>query len=720
MSLLTFISVGAFHETPLHKIADKIMKKFMYILFILVPMLTFAQQIVFEREQYPFPVTFYGVEPHFGFVDAGKYYHHDFGDIDNDGDFDIIIGTSFGQEYFAENIGTPQQPDFQLITNQYVDPGDDNFVDAPAFVDIDNDGDLDLFTGFGGGYIVFFRNLGTPDSAVYELESDNYLNYILSSRPTLAFIDIDGDNDFDFFAGSTLSTFDQIYFFRNEGTPDSADFVYVTDNFAGVSVDHFACPEFCDLDDDGDYDMFVGCEEGTIWYYENTGDSVNYNFVYRTNYYGGFNVGQSSMPRFCDIDDDGDFDLFIAHEGGENIGTFEGDMSYYENIGSPTEPEFAFITGNYLWIEMSGRSSPALVDIDADGSTEMLVAIGQGQIIEFRNYGTNSEPEYAFEDSAYFNGFYSYYGPKIVFGDLDSDNDYDLIIGAGDFSGYYLKFYFNSGNPSNPEFSVTPDRVIVASQTSNVFPGLCDIDGDSDLDLFFGTRPSLLIFYENIGDPYNPNFQLMSEDYLNTSGPYGTLSPRFSDLDFDGDYDLVLAHSFDSGTSNYITHWRNDGTPTSASFVLIDTIDYYEPAEVLHLSLELFDIDDDGDDDLFVGEGSGGMLFYRNESELQSVNGNPSAQPYTFTLHQNYPNPFNASTVVPFTLDRKLPVKIAVYNQLGQVVTTLIDGSLDAGSHQVSWDASGVGSGVYLVRLDTQQSAGTLQHSDVRKVILVK
>ena len=518
---------------------QRVIRQFLFLISYLIIhiSLVHAQEITFERELYPFPIKFYGVEPYFGFVDASVNYTHDFGDVDNDGDFDIIIGTGFGQQYFAENVGTPQQPNFQLITNQYVYPGFDNGRDAPCFADIDNDNDLDIFIGFDDGYIVFFRNIGTPDSAIYELESENYLNYILLNRPSLTFADIDDDGDLDFFTGDLGSYFDQIYFFRNEGTPDSADFVYVTDNFAGIIADDFTAPEFCDLDADGDLDLFIGGEEGTIWYYENIGDSVNYNYAFRTNNYEGFNSGVLSIPRFCDIDADGDFDLFLAHEGGENNDAFVGDITYYENIGSPTEPEFSFVTGNYLWIEMSGRSSPALVDIDADGSTEMLVGIGQGQIVEFRNYGTNSEPEYVFEDSATFNGFGSYYAPSITFGDLDSDGDYDLVSGTATWSDAYLKIYFNTGTPQIPEFNTTPDREMFFPELGDHFPGLCDIDGDGDLDLFFGTRPSSLMYFENIGDPFNPNFLLVSEDYLNTSGPFAGLTPRFSDLDYDGDYD---------------------------------------------------------------------------------------------------------------------------------------------------------------------------------------
>ncbi len=145
------------------------MKKILYILFILAPFLSSAQQIVFEQEQYPFPVTFYGVESQLGFMVADAYYHHDFGDIDGDGDYDILLAGGFGREHFIENIGTSDSAIFKYITNQYVVPFSDYMFQSPAFCDIDNDNDLDLFIGVIDGYLTLFENIGAPDSAIYIL-----------------------------------------------------------------------------------------------------------------------------------------------------------------------------------------------------------------------------------------------------------------------------------------------------------------------------------------------------------------------------------------------------------------------------------------------------------------------------------------------------------------------------------------------------------------------
>ena len=81
-----------------------------------------------------------------------------------------------------------------------------------------------------------------------------------------------------------------------------------------------------------------------------------------------------------------------------------------------------------------------------------------------------------------------------------------------------------------------------------------------------------------------------------------------------------------------------------------------------------------------------------------------SVQPATSGLDPNYPNPFNASTQIAYRLATPGPVRLTIYNILGQPVRTLVDQSQPAGSYQVRWDArdqqgTALASGVYLVRL---------------------
>ncbi|MCC5933883.1 MAG: T9SS type A sorting domain-containing protein [Balneolales bacterium] len=74
-------------------------------------------------------------------------------------------------------------------------------------------------------------------------------------------------------------------------------------------------------------------------------------------------------------------------------------------------------------------------------------------------------------------------------------------------------------------------------------------------------------------------------------------------------------------------------------------------------------------------------------------------QPHTFTLEQNYPNPFNPATNIRFSLAESGDAVLTVYNIQGQLVATLVNGSLPAGQHTVRFDASALASGLYLTRL---------------------
>jgi hypothetical protein len=89
--------------------------------------------------------------------------------------------------------------------------------------------------------------------------------------------------------------------------------------------------------------------------------------------------------------------------------------------------------------------------------------------------------------------------------------------------------------------------------------------------------------------------------------------------------------------------------------------------------------------------------------------------PTEVALGANYPNPFNPSTQINFSVTQSGPVRLAVYNLLGQRVRLLVDSAnLSAGMHQATFEASDLASGTYLYRLETPQQ--TLS----RRMVLMK
>jgi hypothetical protein len=71
-----------------------------------------------------------------------------------------------------------------------------------------------------------------------------------------------------------------------------------------------------------------------------------------------------------------------------------------------------------------------------------------------------------------------------------------------------------------------------------------------------------------------------------------------------------------------------------------------------------------------------------------------------FSLNDNYPNPFNAATVISYTIPEKMPVTFSIFNINGQRVAKIDDGIQPMGNHKITWDASGLPSGIYFAHLD--------------------
>ena len=88
--------------------------------------------------------------------------------------------------------------------------------------------------------------------------------------------------------------------------------------------------------------------------------------------------------------------------------------------------------------------------------------------------------------------------------------------------------------------------------------------------------------------------------------------------------------------------------------------------------------------------------------------------PSEFALSSSYPNPFNPSTSMDLSLNESGYVSVKVYNVMGQVVSTLVDGNMDAGYHTLTWNADNMPSGMYLVRVQSGSNVET------QKLMLLK
>ncbi len=264
-----------------------------------------------------------------------------FVDIDNDGDLDAFVGvpdpnTYSGTVKYFKNTGTIDAPVFELVdaTDSPTESINLSIIAVPTFVDIDNDGDQDLFVGAYDavtyeGFVSYYKNEGTNEVPDFELQNDasNPLSNVSVPYITFpTFADIDGDGDMDAIIGEYYGT---VSYYKNEGTEMVPNFELQNgaDNpFAGVNASYFSTPDLADIDGDGDLDALIGAEEIGVIYMKNIGDNMNPNFeqqIGADNPFDGLTFDYYSTPAMADIDDDGDQDVFL--------GNYAGVIRYFEN-----------------------------------------------------------------------------------------------------------------------------------------------------------------------------------------------------------------------------------------------------------------------------------------------------------------------------------------------------------------------------------------------------
>ena len=119
------------------------------------------------------------------------------------------------------------------------------------------------------------------------------------------------------------------------------------------------------------------------------------------------------------------------------------------------------------------------------------------------------------------------------------------------------------------------------------------------------------------------------------------------------------------------------------------------------------------DSNSFLVSGGTGSIYKITDPHLSEVKSD-YINNFSFNLAQNYPNPFNPSTIITYSLPQGTNVKLVVYNVLGETVRILENGFKNSGNYSVSFNAGGLGSGIYFYRIE----AGN--YSQIRKMILLK
>lgn len=403
------------------------------------------------------------------------------GDIDNDGDNEIIISSNDGYLYAWHHNGTSVE-NFPVYC--------DTVTSSPALGDIDNDGGLEIIIGGRNNQIFAFNGDGSLESGwpvTPELPPgrDNHFY----GSPALA--DLDGDS---FPEIIILGSQGDLFVYRHDGTIFDGWPRYLMFPYEATST-----PAIGDIDNDGDLEIAVSILTGAGPYgshffcYHHDGTPVE--GWPKRSYWGSI-----SSPALGDLDGDGDMELvFVTVNPAHELDS--SSVCCYHHNGEIVEGWPKDVLLNNV------ASSPAIADIDRDGDNEIIVGSGPC----FGGLGTGAV--YAWHhDGTLVSGWPVSQGSGISFpsspitGDIDGDGDIEILIGStdpflyafhhngtlvegwplptGEYVGYFYSVYFDL-----PIFST---------------PALGDLDGDGHLEVAIGSRDGRLYVWDLLGLSYMP------------------------------------------------------------------------------------------------------------------------------------------------------------------------------------------------------------------------
>lgn len=448
-----------------------------------------------------------------------------------------------------------------------------------------------------------------------------------------------------------------------------------------------ATPAVGDVDNDGDFELVVG-----DW-------SRMYVFNDDGSYLPGWPIfnGISYSPALEDLDNDGDLEIIypsgnslcIRHHDGQFF--FGWPVSAPDDLGSPAiadmdgDGELEIIAGTlagpvgpdpyelYVWnlngsvapgfpVSTSGvvKSTPAIGDVDNDGSPEIVVAAYDQSNNDFL-YCWDSEGND--EDGWPVRVPYCRLSSPAL-GDVDGGGDLEIFIGGLQISPQWVEILFafrHDGQPLENWPVELPHEGAVGNINSS--PVIAEVDGEPSSPEIFVKTQNYIFGLNSDGTLLDDFPYYLSDD--NNSGTYSP-SPAVGDLDSDGDADYVFASS--SGTIAYV------------------------------------DADGPFDADLtpwpMYKHDQYGTGRYGFQPRTGIAFDEPS--PAKFALNQNYPNPFNAATTFRYTIVKEMDVTFSIYDLLGRRVVILSEGVQQPGDHTVTWNAADFPSGIYFARLTVE------------------
>ena len=404
-------------------------------------------------------------------------------DLDADNDKDLLLGDVDYPGLFAMTNGGTSE-DALITSYDTTFPSNSETaklfsMPVSAYIDVNNDGLKDLLVSpFDPGItssqnknsVWLYLNSGANNQPVFTLSTKNFLQSEMldfGSGAYPVFTDWDNDGLTDLFVGDygyyLYSWYDNAHFlhsayqgklswYKNTGTAQQPEFQLWEHDFAQLWSEELIgiYPAFGDLDGDGRTDLLVGHSSGKLIYLKNTGNSsfevVDRNFF-------GIDVDDFSTPQLFDLNKDGLLDLIIGEKN--------GNLNYYENTGTSSEPQFELTTDSLgkvivrdLTLSYAGYSTPWFFR-ESDNVTKLVVGSEQGQLFYFTNIDNNLEGKFTESDELGIlldtSNVSFDRGKRTAACLMDIDGDGKLEMIAGNYSGGLE--YFGGATEVSPGFA---------------------------------------------------------------------------------------------------------------------------------------------------------------------------------------------------------------------------------------------------------------------------
>ena len=283
-------------------------------------------------------------------------------DMDNSGVKDLILGdVAFSSMSLLMNGGTDVNTNSAMVSQDNAFPSNSLPVNIQLFpaafwVDVDFDQKKDLIAAPNAKNVsqnekgvLRYKNLGTNAVPTFVYQENDFLQGEMIDHGTGSipvFMDFNNDGLEDMFVSTfyrykpVLDKECGISFYKNTGTASNPFFTFIDNDLLNLSTVQLGLrkvPTFGDLDGDGDKDMVLSLENGSLSYYANTSVAPGISFANpvtnMTDNTGTIiSTGAYATPQLFDLDNDGLLDLIIGRKTGE--------LAYYRNIGSSTAPSF--------------------------------------------------------------------------------------------------------------------------------------------------------------------------------------------------------------------------------------------------------------------------------------------------------------------------------------------------------------------------------------------